>query len=170
MSATTSRDPVHGCVGVAAPGDTGRPGSDFYRTPASATLALLQRENLRPSVWEPACGDGAIVDVLRSHDLPVVATDLYAYGAGVPGVNFLEETELRAPVIVTNPPFRLASDFARHAIELRAERVCLLLRLAFLEGQRRRDLWPHLARVHVFSKRLTLWRGGHAREGRTRAA
>src|SRR5438034_3626638 len=33
---------------------------DFYPTPDFATRALLQRENLGTTIWEPACGNGAI--------------------------------------------------------------------------------------------------------------
>lgn len=154
-----------GMTGITRPDDTGRPDSDFYATPSHATKALLAREFLGPRVWEPSAGTNAIVDVLRAADIPVIGTDLHAYGDDPGGRDFLLERELLAPVIVTNPPFKHAAPFARHALDLGADKVCLFLRLAFLEGSRRVDLWPRLARVHVFSKRVTLWRGGHEREG-----
>lgn len=162
---------TRGTIGISQPGDTGRPVDDFYRTPPEAVDALVRLDRDRwPGgiVWEPACGDGAIVDALRPHVLTVHATDLYPHGDYPGGVNFLQVTDLRASTIVTNPPFKLAGDFARHGLALGATRVCLLLRLAFLEGQRRTDLWPQLDRVLVFSKRLTLWRGDHERRDETK--
>ena len=56
--------------------------------------------------------------------------------------------------IVTNPPYKLADQFVRHAITL-APKVVMLLRLAFLEGVGRSDLVDGaLARVWVFRNRL----------------
>ena len=42
-------------------------GDDCYETPEVATEALLRAEKLPTTIWEPACGPGAIVRVLRSH-------------------------------------------------------------------------------------------------------
>lgn len=166
---TAKQKATRGTLGIALPGDTGRPEGDFYRTPEAATLALIEREQI-DFVLEPACGDGAISKVLQLH-FPgrVHSSDLHDHGFGGAGVDFLDVTML--PVhgcsIVTNPPFKLAADFARHGLALGAPKVCLFLRLAFMEGQRRYEsgLWRHLHRVWVFTERQTLWRGGHAREG-----
>lgn len=163
---------TRGTIGISQPGDTGRPADDFYRTPPEAVDALVRLDMARwprGEVWEPACGDGAIVQRLGADmGLHVHATDLYPHGNYPGGVDFLATDKLLAPTIVTNPPFKLAADFARHGLALGATRVCLLLRLAFLEGQRRTDLWPQLDRVLVFSKRLTLWRGDHERRDETK--
>ena len=58
-------------------------------------------------------------------------------------------------VLVTNPPYRLAAQFAEHALTLVPD-VYLLLRLAFLESVGRTELLEHsgLRRVLVFRKRL----------------
>lgn len=163
-------------IGIGQAGDDGRPVDDFYRTPGEAVDALVTMDRCRwpvvaragEEVWEPACGDGAIVDRLALHGVQGWATDLFPHGDYPGGVDFLTATKLLAPVIVTNPPFKLAADFARHGLALGATRVCLLLRLAFLEGTRRSDLWPQLDRVLVFKKRLTLWRGDSDRVGETK--
>jgi hypothetical protein len=49
-------------------------GDELCETPPVAVTTLLERETLPSVVWEPACGPGAIVSVLRaaSH----IATDL----------------------------------------------------------------------------------------------
>ncbi len=41
-------------------------GPDFYPTPRWATFALIENERFRGDIWECACGDGAMSDVLAS--------------------------------------------------------------------------------------------------------
>ena len=55
-------------------------GDDLYETPPVAVTALLERETLPSVVWEPACGPGAIVGVLRAAGHTVIATDLNDWG------------------------------------------------------------------------------------------
>ncbi|MBR1154596.1 class I SAM-dependent methyltransferase [Bradyrhizobium sp. JYMT SZCCT0428] len=135
---------------------------DLYESPPEAVHALLRAEKLPPMIWEPACGPGSIVRVLRAAGHRVIASDLVDYDSAdqdFHGWDFLSER--RAPdgvqAIVTNPPFKLASEFAAHALEL-CPLVIMLLRLAFLESERRTAILDggHLARVHVFKNRLPM--------------
>lgn len=137
-------------------------GEDLYETPAVAIRALLRAEsNLPRLIWEPACGPGAIVRELRANGHAVVATDLVDYGCphSAGGFNFLRlrSAPPRVRYIVTNPPFKHAHAFTRRALEL-VPNVALLLRLAFMEGERRKDVLDtgRLRRVHVFSRRLPM--------------
>ena len=59
-------------------------GDDLYETPPVAVAALLKRETLPPVVWEPACGPGAIVSVVRAAGHTVIATDLNDWGCPIP--------------------------------------------------------------------------------------
>jgi hypothetical protein len=141
-------------------------GLDLYETPPEAVRALLAVEPVSQMVWEPACGPGAIVRVLRESGRTVLATDLVDWGCPDSqfDVDFLAEREAPAGVgaIVTNPPFKLANEFAAHAIKLVPE-VHMLMRGAFLEGMRwyrpeetkhGLGLRDHLARVWMFAPRL----------------
>jgi Protein of unknown function (DUF3102) len=134
-------------------------GDDAYWTPAGAVLALLNHERFSGRIWEPACGAGNIVKVLRERGHKVVATDLHDYGCpdATSGVDFLQQRQAPKGVatIVTNPPFKDAADFVRHALTL-APRVVMVLRLLFYEGQGRSDILDggQLARVYAFSNRL----------------
>ncbi len=136
-------------------------GHDLYETPDVAVRALLKAERLPQHVWEPACGPGAIVRVLREEGHEVHATDLVDYGCpdSAGGVDFLmaRTAPMGVGAIVTNPPFKLAGDFVLHALELCPVAI-FLLRLAFLESQRRTTILDcgRLARVHVFKKRLPM--------------
>ena len=55
-------------------------GHDVYETPPEATRALLAVEKLPHWLWEPACGPGAIVTVLRAAGHAVIASDIVDYG------------------------------------------------------------------------------------------
>ena len=96
--------------------------------------------------------------VLRDNGIPVIASDVERYGFDLHFVgDFLQQTQAPAgtAVLVTNPPYRLAAQFAEHALTLVPD-VYLLLRLAFLESVGRTELLEHsgLRRVLVFRKRL----------------
>lgn len=154
-------------LSMQAPRLTGRQEHDFYRTPPAATRALLEKESPPLKLWEPACGDGAISKVLEAAGYQVRSSDLHDRGFGEAGIDFFGQHEdLSQTGVITNPPFKIADQFARHALLQGAPYVALLHRLAWLEGaERRRDLWIPFppARVWVFSKRMTLWRGDEDR-------
>lgn len=143
-----------------------RQAEDWYVTPPECTTGILGVETFRQSIWEPACGDGAISEVLKEKGHKVLSTDLIdrGYISGKGGMDFLK-TSINPGYsfdIVTNPPYKLAEQFIDHAHHLGAGKVAMLLRLAFLEGVGRRDrLFASRppARVWVMSKRPTLWHG-----------
>jgi hypothetical protein len=149
-------------------------GLDLYETPDVAVEALLRVERLPPRIWEPACGPGRIVRVLERAGHTTYASDIEKYEEGQVVRDFFEFT---APppayynTIVTNPPYRWAEKFVRHALTL-CPNVIMLLRLAFLESQRRTDILENagLARVYVFRKRLPMmhragWEGRKSNSG-----
>jgi hypothetical protein len=134
---------------------------DFYPTPPEGTEALLSVEKFDGPIWEPACGAGDMSRELERAGYQVVSTDLVDRGYGQPRVDFLMESQSLAPNIVTNPPFKMAEAFARHAIKLSSRKVAFLCRIQFLEGLTRKELFSisPLARVWVFSWRLPISRG-----------
>ena len=149
-------------------------GYDLYETPSVAVEALLRVLGLpRGSIWEPACGRGAIANVLRAHGHHVVCSDLIDYGTdptAIHGMDFLKTTKVPDGVacIVTNPPYMLANEFAAHALKL-CPNVVMLLRLAFAESERRSPILDGagLRRFFVFRKRLPMmhrdgWNGRKA--------
>src|SRR5215468_10798296 len=86
-------------------------GADCYQTPPCAVEALLKVEKLPQKIWEPACGPGAIVKVLRSHGHEVIGSDALHYQNPTHfyGRDFLtEKLPQGCEAIITNPPFRLA--------------------------------------------------------------
>jgi hypothetical protein len=93
-------------------------GDDFYPTPPEAVHALLSVYQPPPCVWEPACGDSAIVKVLRAAGHDVIASDLNDWGSpdSSSRVDFLMEREAPAGCqgIVTNAPYRANSSSNTH--------------------------------------------------------
>jgi hypothetical protein len=135
--------------------------NDLYETPPCATRALIPFLDKDQVIWEPACGPGAIVRELRDAGFVVHATDLVDYGleGAWGGVDFLMERpdrRRRWEVIVTNPPFKLADQFTRHALDL-ASTVWIFQRLNWLEGVKRADLMDrHLDHILLGRERLPM--------------
>ena len=140
----------------------GRPNDDFYPTPPEATKALLDIWKFKNNIWECACGDGAMSNVLNDYGYNVISTDKYNHGYGTPGIDFLTVTNRYADTIITNPPFKRAEEFIYHAYEIGINNMALFLKLSFLEGQKRKKMFERLpfTKAFVFSKRLTLTRNG----------
>ena len=133
-------------------------GADLYETPPEATHALLRAEKLPKRIWEPACGRGAIVNVLREAGHEVVATDLVNYGApitppGYYGVDFAGAQGAGRLPSRRHESAIPARGAIRRARARPVPRVYMLLRLAFLESERRRGISRADARPrHVFRK------------------
>lgn len=124
----------------ARPDPGGRRDHDFYPTgQPDAIRALLAcdgariRDHFTPAVWEPACGDGALVRELRSAGLRCVATDLIDRGCPDSTVgDFFAATASPAPAIITNPPYDQISSkgrgrWLRHTLALPGWDYCALL-------------------------------------------
>lgn len=90
--------------------DAGR-ADDFYPTgQPEAIRALLARDGDRirqcGGVWEPACGDGALVREIRSAGIECYASDLIDRGLeGAVIRDFYSWPDSPARAIITNPPF-----------------------------------------------------------------
>jgi hypothetical protein len=142
-------------------------GPDFFPTPAWATFALIDNEKFSGDIWESACGNGAMSEVLEHTGQRTISSDLYDRGYGESGIDFLE-SKRRVPNIITNPPYNAAEGFVRAGLEAADQKFALLLRLAFLEGaNRQRTIFTEAppSRVWVFSERITFYPAGAARQG-----
>jgi hypothetical protein len=142
-------------------------GPDFFPTPAWATYALIDNEKFSGDIWESACGNGAMSEVLNKTDQTVFSTDLYDRGYGESGIDFLLP-ERNTKNIVTNPPYNAAEGFVRSGLQMAERKFALLLRLAFLEGAgRQRTIFTDAppSRVWVFSERITFYPDGAVQKG-----
>ena len=138
--------------------------NDYYATDPRALELLLERETFQQHIWEPACGEGHLSKVLEVHGYSVVSSDLIDRGHGKGGIDFLKCDKPFAGDIITNPPYKYAKEFVEKALELVTPgcRVAMFLKLTFLEGQARRNLFrdspPEI--VYVSSARLNCGKNG----------
>lgn len=140
-----------------------RAAHDWYVDPPAATEALLRAERFSGPCWDPACGVGTIPSTLQRAGLDAIGSDIvdrgYRDARGVADVvDFLATPARLIANIISNPPYKLAQDFAECALVMASHKVALLLPLTFLEGGKR-CRWLErtpLARVHVFSWRISM--------------
>lgn len=156
---------------------------DNFPTPPWATRALCRwlvaRElpGIRASCWEAACGAGDMVRPLGELFETVLASDVHDYGWGHPVKDFLFPLPMpqsgRPDWIITNPPFRLAAEFATTALQRARDGIALLVRTAFLEGgERYRTLFSQQRPNHVlqFCERVPMFKGRLDPKGSTATA
>jgi hypothetical protein len=153
---------------------------DFFPTPAWGTRALcewLKARTMgfhRARVHEPACGEGHMVRPLREYVSQVAASDCRDYGFPDAIVHdFLFGVATDADWIITNPPFRLAEQFATKALEIAEDGVALLVRTAFLESATRyNDLFSQTPPTEIlqFVERLPMHKGRVDEHGSTATA
>jgi hypothetical protein len=137
-------------------------GPDFYPTPGWPTRALIKNENFSGTIWECACGDGAMARVLEETGCTIISSDLHNRGYGKSGVDFLQAVD-KVDNVVTNPPYNCAEEFIQTALRIARWKCAFLLRVAFLEGaNRHRTLFSKAppSRVWVFSERITFYPAG----------
>ncbi len=142
-------------------------GPDFFPTPRWATFALIDNESFRGDIWECACGDGSMAQVLEETGCKVRSSDLFDRGYGVSGHDFLKP-RWKADNIITNPPYNCAEGFVASGVSQAKRKFALLLRLAFLEGANRANTIfskTPPSRVWVFSERITFYPAGAKRQG-----
>jgi len=101
--------------------------------------------------WEPAEGDGRIVQALRRVGCDVIGSDLTT------GTDFLA-TAREVDNVVTNPPWSRKTEFIQHGKQCARRKLALLMPLFALSGVARRALFQDVAfplrTVHVFDRRL----------------
>ena len=139
---------AHAMLGARNYAQNEREANDYYATEPKAVELLLAQEEFAPYIWEPACGEGHMSKVLESHGYKVLSTDLIDRGCGKGGVDFFKVTkeDMKKDFprdIITNPPYKYAKEFVEHALEISPEgtKIAMFLKIQFLEGKARRELF-----------------------------
>ena len=138
--------------------------NDFYPTPPYAVEQLLRREAFNGNIWECACGEGDISNVLIKHEFSVYSSDLIDRGYGDSPVNFLWYQGIKYDNIITNPPYKDALDFVIKAKRFSNNKIAMFLKTVFLESAERYSMFNDkeypLKTIYQFSKRVTLSKNG----------
>lgn len=152
MKTNSEERKVFAVLGASNHSTNEREENDYYATDPIAMELLLDIEQFSPEVWECACGEGHLSKVLESRGYHVMSTDLIDRGFGESGVDFLNSDIVFDGDIITNPPYKYAKEFVEHAIEhVTAEhRVAMLLKIQFLEGKARRELFEKYPPQYIY--------------------
>lgn len=144
-----------------------RTAHDYYVEPRWAVDALFNAERFVGRIVDPACGSGNIVRAAWDRGFVAAGFDVVKRCPIAEQHDFFErhpQHDLIYPTdnIVCNPPYGLAERWVIRALDLANHKVALLLRLAFLESEKRRVMFEStpLARIHVFAKRVSMPPGG----------
>lgn len=139
---------------------------DYYATDPMALEKFLECSKndltINPNIWECACGNGILSEVLLKHGYNVLSSDLVDRGySKYFNIDFLQQTSIFEGDILTNPPYKYATDFVKHALKLVPDgnHVIMFLKIQFLEGKERYKLFKenppkyiyvHSTRVNCF--------------------
>lgn len=144
---------------------------DAYYTPVRLARRAVETIPLMSGdlVLEPSAGEGAFLTALSEgsvRGVRLAAMDINpdAPGLQYPGLEYavvgdFPQTLIRKSQqpdwVVGNPPYGEAEEHIRRALRIAKKGVAFLLRLAFLESQKREEFWEaHPCRqVHVLTQR-----------------
>ncbi len=132
---------------------------DYYATEPRAVGLLLSKEHFNSNIWECACGEGHLSDVLKAAGYTVFSSDIVDRGyKETEIINFLEFKEVNSMDIITNPPYKYAKEFVKHALDMSVDgtKIAMFLKLTFLESQSRKELFREypFRTLYVSSARL----------------
>lgn len=141
-----------------------REANEHYVEPDWCSIRLFEEEDFSRGVYDPACGFGTIVGAALGRGIHAIGSDLVKRVTehdhfGVQ--DFFDERRCAAN-IVTNPPFNIAADFARHALLLALGKVAIIFPTArlnaahWLKGTPLRRVWmlsprPSMPPGHVIA-------------------
>lgn len=137
------RAAVFKTLGASNHTDGERQREDYYATEPKATEWLCRLEHFDGKILEPSCGEGRMSRVLKAAGYEVVSRDLVDRGYGEVADFLAIDNQEWNGNIVTNPPYKYAQEFVEKALSIIPEgkRVCMFLKLTFLEGKARRALF-----------------------------
>lgn len=162
---TGNRNSVFKTLGASNHTDKERQNEDFYATDPVATEWLLKLENIHDVVIDNSVGEGDLMFPIIKSGRKVIGFDVVNRFSQHPGFEFRNENwlefnpnKLINADVIFNPPYKLAQEFVEHSINLVEEgrKVCAFLKLQFLEGKKRKELFekypPKI--VYVSSSRI----------------
>lgn len=162
---TGNKKSVYSTLGASNHTKEEREVNDYYATDPRTIKPLFENESFSGVIWECACGEGHLSDEIGKFHGQVYATDLIDRGYSTHGsIDFLKVNSKWDGDIITNPPYKYAQQFIEKALEIirNGNKVAMFLKIQFLEGQKRYELFrkypPKV--VYVFSKRQSCAKNG----------
>lgn len=132
---------------------------DYYATDPIAAKLLLAAEPFEGKIWECACGEKHLAKVFEAAGFEVRSSDIVdRCGNEVFDFLGIENCDRWDGNIVTNPPYKYATEFIYKALSLirQGDKVAMFLKVQFLEGKERKALFTTFPPkvVYVSSSRI----------------
>lgn len=159
--------------------------NDFYSTNPIALDMLLSKckedgcgladEDNCYDMLECGCGDGNLCKVMKcwfpNSNLDALDIVDRGYENTIVTDYLTWQPSRKYQKIIANPPFSLAEQFIRKSLDLLDTNgyCAMFLKINFLEGQKREDLYNNYPPkyVYVFRKRMATWNNGQMIDPRT---
>lgn len=165
-----NKNSVFKTLGASNHTDKERESQDYYATAPIAIDKLAAVYDIPHYVWECACGAGHLAKRLIELGHAICASDIADRGFGDHGIDFLtapmpQKGDPKDWCILTNPPYKYATEFVEHAMEIlpKGAPAIMLLKTTALEGKGRWErLYSkgYLKAVYQFSERLLCAKNG----------
>lgn len=136
--------------------------NDYYATHPNALNLFLDEikdtdlySQLSKNIWENAVGEGHLAQTLKERGFNVYASDLVDRGfEDFHMLDFLGATErpFEEMSIITNPPYKYATEFLNKSLELLKDKelVIMFLKIQFLEGKARHKIFKENPPKYVY--------------------
>ena len=167
---TGNQNSIYKTLGASNHTQEQRQEHDYYATDPKAVEILLENEQFAPYVWECACGEGHMSEILKKHGYKVKSSDII--NRGYQGTEIQDFLEIKkedidhdfSRDIITNPPYKYAKEFVEKALEISMDstKIAMFLKLTFLEGKARKELFTKAPpkTIYVFSSRVKCAKNG----------
>jgi len=106
---------------------------DNFQTPITALEPIIKYIPKEYVIWEPACGNGNIVNFFQSNGYTINGTDVKD------GFDFFNN-QIDCDCIITNPPYSIKDKWLERVYQLNKP-FMLLLPITALEGKKRQKLY-----------------------------
>lgn len=159
MRENSNKESIYKMLGASNHTEEERQKEDYYATDPIAVELLLNLETFNKDVWECACGEKHMSNVLEKRGFNVRSSDIIKRCDDIEEYDFLKKENIEwNGDIITNPPYKYAEEFIYKALQIipTGNKVAMFLRLQFLEGKKRKQLFTNFppSKVLISSSRI----------------
>jgi hypothetical protein len=159
MKGISNKQSIFKMLGASNHTEKERQKEDYYATDPIAVELLLDLETFNKDVWECACGEKHMSNVLEKRGFNVRSSDIIKRCDDIEEYDFLKKENIEwNGDIITNPPYKYAEEFIYKALQIipTGNKVAMFLRLQFLEGKKRKQLFTNFppSKVLISSSRI----------------
>lgn len=157
---TGNKNSIFKTLGASNHTEKDRQNEDYYATDPIAAELLLEVEQFSENIWECSSGENHLANVFKEKGFNVRTSDIIQRTETTEILDFLSKENNKSwnGDIITNPPYKFATDFIYKALELIPEgkKVAMFLKVQFLEGKERKKLFTKYPPkvIYVSSSRI----------------